>query len=162
VSPSVGDSYGLLVTYSDGTSETLTATVAAVLNSFATNLAPTTGTSQSTTPTFSWTDAANASGYLYSFDLYSTTGGPIWQIPSNNSNFTGFPSSITSITWGTDPTGDTSNLPSVSSLTDGTTYDWVITAYDSNFDSASIQVSYEPGSTPADLPAPKPVPRVKR
>jgi len=38
--PNVGDTYGLQVTYSDGTSETFTPTVGAVLNAFAANLAP--------------------------------------------------------------------------------------------------------------------------
>ena len=62
--PRVGDSYGLKVTYSDGTSETLTVTVSAVLDAFVTPISPM-GSGASLTPTFSWTDPANASNYTY-------------------------------------------------------------------------------------------------
>ncbi|MGH9596873.1 MAG: hypothetical protein ACRD3K_08765 [Edaphobacter sp.] len=53
---SVSDTYTFSITYSDRTTGILTASVTAVLTTFATNLAPTTGTSVSTTPTFTWTD----------------------------------------------------------------------------------------------------------
>ena len=141
--PTVGDAYSLVVTYSDGTSETLTATVSAVLNAFATNLAPQGTSSTSTTPTFTWTDPASASSYIYQFNLWDSTGATIWQIPGNNSNMNGFDSTITSITWGTDPTGGGST-PTVGSLTTGATYSWQISVQDANGNSAQTQVDYQP------------------
>jgi hypothetical protein len=143
VRPNLGDAYGILVTYSDTTSETLTATVSAVLNAFATSLAPTTGTSTSTTPTFTWTDPASASSYVYEFSISDNSGNQIWQIPGNNSKLNGFSSTITSITWGTDPT-NSSNTPTLSSLSTSTTYFWQIQVQDSNDNTAQAQVAYQP------------------
>ena len=116
------------------------------LTGFATNLLPncnTTCTSVSTTPTFTWTDPANASNYTYQFYLSSNSGGTIWQIPGNNSNSNGFSSSTTSITWGTDPTGGGST-PSIPSLVLGTNYSWQIELQDSNGNQATTQVNYQP------------------
>ena len=142
--PTVGDTYSFLVNYSDGTSETVTASVTALVTSFATGLAPTGSVPGQTTPTFTWTDPASASSYVYQFYLNDNSGNQIWAIPSNNSSSNGFPSTITSITWGTDPTGDTSNTPSVSSLTTGATYTWQITVQDANGNSSQSQVSFTP------------------
>jgi hypothetical protein len=141
--PKVGDAYGLQVTYSDGSSETLTPTVTTVLNAFATGLSPTTGTGTSTTPTFSWTDPASASSYSYTFNLWDSNGNQIWSIPGNNVKSNGFSNATTSIVWGTDPT-NSSNPPSVGSLTSGMTYTWTIQATDSKGNTASIQVNYQP------------------
>jgi large repetitive protein len=148
-SPVAGDTYTFNVTYSDGTTGTLTAQVSAVLSAFATNLSPTTGIGTSTQPTFSWTDPANAAGYTYNFVLNSPAG-MIWSIPGNNSNTTGnnsntngFSSTITSIPWNTDPSGNDS-LPSVSSLSTGTVYTWQINVIDSNNNQAITQVQYQP------------------
>jgi hypothetical protein len=143
-SPGVGDTYTFDVTYSDGTTGTLTAGVTAVLSAFPTSLAPQTGTSVSTTPTFTWTDPVNASSYSYQFYINDSNGNPVWQLPgSNATNTSGFSSAITSITWGTDPTGGGSN-PLVGSLTLGTTYQWQITVLDSNGNAAVTQVQYQP------------------
>jgi hypothetical protein len=76
--------------------------------------------------------------------LSDNNGNTIWQRPGNNSNLNGFASTITSIVWGTDPTGDTSNTPSVPSLTTGTTYTWWINVQDSNGNTAQQQVSMTP------------------
>jgi hypothetical protein len=141
--PKVGDTYDLLVTYSDGTSQTLTAKVSAVLSAFAIDLSPT-GTGGSTTPTFKWTDPADAGSYTYNFNLWDANGNQIWQIPDHDSGH-GFPSTITSITWGTDPTGS-SNPPSVGTLTSGETYNWQIQVQDENGNSTQMQVSYEPNN----------------
>jgi len=105
-----------------------------VLNAFATDLAPQ-GSGVSVTPNFSWTDPANASNYTYQFWLCCDSNGTVWQIPGNNSNSNGFSSSITSITWGVDPTGS-GNLPNVSSLSGSTNYSWQIQASDTNGNSA--------------------------
>jgi len=150
--PQVGDTYTLNVTYSDGTSEVLTVTVGAVLSAFATNLSPQ-GSGISMTPNFSWTDPANASSYTYQFQLWDQNGNQIWQIPGNNSNSNGFSSSITSITWGVDPTG-TGDLPSVSSLNGSSNYNWQMTVKDVNGNSAGVQVTFQTAAAPLTLPAP--------
>ena len=93
--PVVNDSYGIKVTYSDGTSDaSLPATVTAVLNSTAaaTSLSPTTGTSP--TPSFSWAYPTDAANYTYQFYINPQNGGnTIWQIPGNNANTKGFTNS---------------------------------------------------------------------
>ena len=89
------------------------------------------------------TDPANESGYSYSFALWDANGNQIWQIPGDHSNSGGISNSITSIPWGTDPTGSNS-LPSVNSLTSGETYQWQIQLQDANGNSTQMQVSYTP------------------
>ena len=154
VTPQVGDTYTLNVTYSDGTSEVLTVKVSAVLNNaFVSNLVPQ-GNDVSVTPNFSWTDPAGASNYTYQFWLCcdsNNNNNTIWQIPSNNSNSNGFSSSITSITWDVDPTGS-GDLPSVSSLNGLTNYSWQIQASDVNGNSAQVQVNFQTAATPLTLP----------
>jgi len=142
--PKVGDTYSLLVTFSDGTTATMPAAVTVVPGFFATNLAPT-GSGTSTTPTFIWTDPAGASSYLYSFTIWDSNGNQVWAVPSNgnDSNSKGFSGSITSIKWGTDPTG-ANNPPTVSSLTAGEEYQWQISVTDSNGNSTQQQVAYKP------------------
>ena len=144
--PNVGDTYTFDVTYSDATTGTVTGTVTAVLTSSTapTNLAPNGTSSTSTAPTFTWTNPANAGNYTYQFYITDNNGNTIWQIPGNNSNLNGFASTITSIVWGTDPTGDSSNNPSVPTLTTGTTYTWQIQLQDSNGNQAATQVNYTP------------------
>jgi hypothetical protein len=141
--PAVGDTYGITVTNSDGTTDNLTATVSLVPSFFATNLAPVTGGSVSTTPTFTWSYPASASSYTYQFYMGGPTG-TVWQIQGNYNNGNGFPSTISpSITWGTDPTG-AGSTPSVPNLTLGTAYFWQIQASDSNGNSATQEVNYQP------------------
>ncbi len=141
-SPSVGDTYFFNVGYSDGTSETVAAAMTGVLTSFATNLAPTTGSSTSTTPTFSWTApvCSLCSTYVYGFQIGPSNGNQVWQVPGNA---TGLPYTTTSLTWSVDPT-DSSNLPSVSSLTLGTAYTWQLVVQDVNGNQATNQVNYTP------------------
>jgi hypothetical protein len=148
--PSVGDSYSFHVTYIDGTSETVTGAVTAFgsgtaivgASDLATNLTPNeTGTS--TTPTFTLTDPVGGSAYVYSFYLSDSNGNTIWQIPGNNSKTNGFSSSITSITWGTDPTGGGST-PVGGSLTSGAQYNWSITIQDTKGNQAQSSVYYIP------------------
>jgi hypothetical protein len=150
--PSVGDTYTFNVTYSDGTTGTVTGTVTgwngtgALVGAtdLATNPAPTGTSSTSTTPTFTWTYPPSPSSYTYQFYISDNNGNTLWQIPGNNSNLNGFPSTVTEIVWGTDPTGDSSNTPTVSNLTSGTTYTWQIQVQDSTGNQAQTQVSYTP------------------
>jgi hypothetical protein len=156
--PVVGDSYAFKVTYFDGTSETLTASVSGVLSAFATNLSPT-GTDVSLTPNFSWNyPSSSASSYTYQFELDDNNGNTIWEIPSKHSNSKGFASTMTpSITWGVDPT-NSGNLPSSSYLTNGglsasTTYNWSISAYDSNMNEAKVAASFQTVEALLSLPS---------
>ena len=145
--PQVGQSYSMLVTYSDGTSETVTSTVTAVLTAsqLVTGLSPTGPSTGSTTPDFTWTYPANAGNYLYSFYLSDSTGNTLWNIPGNNSNANGFTSAQIPVPAGiqfpTDPT-DNTNSPSVGSLTSGATYNWQIQTQDSNGNQAQTQVYF--------------------
>ena len=142
--PSVGDTYFFNVTYSDGTTGTITAAVTGVLTSFATSLAPTTGTSVSTTPTFTWTApvCGLCSTYIYDFYINPANGnqGQIWEVPGDAN---GLPYTTTSLVWGVDPT-DSGNTPSVSSLTLGTNYSWAIQVIDTYGNVAETQASYTP------------------
>lgn len=148
MSPSVGDTYTFAVSYSDGSSENVTGAVTAVLGSgqLAVNLSPTGTTSSSTTPAFSWNYPANASNYVFQFQLWDSNGNTLWQVPSQNGNSSGF--AITQIPsgtliWGVDPT-DSSNTPSVGSLTSGQQYSWQIQTQDSHGNSAAVTVNYQP------------------
>jgi len=149
--PNVADAYTFNVTYSDGTVDTgtVTAAVTGVLTSsqLATGLSPT-GTGGSTTPTFTWTYPANASSYTYSFYICCSNNSDIWDIPGNNSNSNGFTNTqipgSPGIAWGSTYLGDSSNTPSVTTLSNGTQYNWQIQTQDSNGNSAQTQVYYIP------------------
>jgi hypothetical protein len=97
-----------------------------------------------TTPNFGWSDPNNAGNYTYSFSLSDSNGNVLWQVPSSNSHVSGFDSSITLISWGSDPTGNANNTPTVSSLTSGAVYTWSIQVVDSNGNSSRTQVSFQP------------------
>jgi hypothetical protein len=160
--PVVGDSYSFNVTYSDGTSETLTAAVTGVLSAFATNLSPT-GTGVSLTPNFSWDYPSSASSYLYQFQLNDNSGDTVWQIPQKHSTSSGFASTIPPfITWDVDPT-NTGDLPSSSYLSNGgllasTNYNWSIATYDSFGTEAQTQANFTTATSDLTLPASGPGP----
>lgn len=134
--PNVGDSYTLHLGYSDGTSEDVTVTVSAVLDTFPTNLAPVTGAAAGTTPTFSWSAPAPAPGFPYTYSLWmqQLNGGQIWQYPSNGD----MPSTQLSVSYNTD---GTATQPS---LTAGVTYVWSISLMDVQGNSAQQTVEYKP------------------
>ena len=152
--PTVGDTYTFTVVYNDGSSDTnVTAQVTGwdggtnVVGvsgaGLPTNLAPGGATSTNLTPNFTWTFPTNPSDFTYQFQLQQQQTNQnitIWQIPGNNSNSNGFTYTQTSggsgttgtIAWGVDPTGDSSNTPSVTTLPGASTYYWSISASDSN------------------------------
>jgi hypothetical protein len=143
--PSGSDTYHLQVTYNDGTTDAqpLAATETGLLgaSAFARNLTvdTTTTPATSTKPTFNWQPPlAPPANYGYSFSIQPSNGGNnIWQVPSNSYDFS---SSITSLVWGVDPVpGDNNNTPNPSSLTVGSTYNWSVTVYDGNGNSAQAQ-----------------------
>jgi hypothetical protein len=149
--PTAGDSYVFQVTYSDGTSETLSPKVSGLVG-VPTNLSPT-GPGSNTTPTFTWTDPANASSYLYQFGLQDDIGNTLWWV---GTGWGGFPSTTTQLNWGTNPAGNTSPAPTVSSLTPGMTYNWWVEAVDSNGNWGQTYVDYVPDYTALALPTPNP------
>ena len=149
----VGAAYNVQVGYSDGTSEVLTPQVTGVLatSAFAQNLAPVgtgdhSGSNADVQPTFSWSAPSipPVGGYTYQFWIQPQNGGnTIWQVPGNNSNSNGLPSSTLSLTWGY----DSSNMPSIPNLNftfPYTTYNWTVSVQDLNGNSGQLQVTYTP------------------
>ena len=141
--PAVGDSYTLHVTYSDNTSEDLTAPVTGVMGAseFVTSVSPNV-TIPNLQPTFGWSYPANPGNHTYQFGLWSNANGDIWDIPANGSNSNGFSYSdipLGSISWGVDPT-DPNNTPKA--LNSATTYAWGITTFDSNNNSAQVRTYF--------------------
>ncbi len=137
VAPTVGSSYQFLVTYSDGTSQTITATVTGVLNSFATNLAVNSASPYSASvPQFTWgAPASPPANYGYALNLFGPNGG--WFYPQNSS--IGMPSTQTSVVY------DADGSASIPSLTTGNTYTWQIIVEDSATGNQAIyQTTYTP------------------
>ena len=151
MAPTVGDTYGLNLTYGAGAPETLNGVVSSLFADYATSLCPQqTNYCISTTPTFSWNYPANAGNYTYQFRLMDNNFHTIWQIPISNSNSSGFTSSqipSTSgglgIVWGTDPT-NSSNLPGLPQLQSGQIYNWSIQTTDAQGNSATRQIWFTP------------------
>ncbi|OGU08649.1 MAG: hypothetical protein A2075_02685 [Geobacteraceae bacterium GWC2_58_44] len=136
--PKVGDSYQINLTFSDGSTQTVARSVSAVLDGFATPLAPVGFIAFNPTPNFSWSAPSPAPAqYMYSLWLSEANGyGGIWDA-------WGMPSSQTSVPYGTQ--GDASQQ----SLTDGITYNWTINVTDSNGNQSQNQASFTPTSSPA-------------
>jgi hypothetical protein len=144
--PNIGDTYVLQIMNPYRTSYTISNTtdaITGVVNAFAADMSPVTGIGSGTTPTFSWTDPPNAGDYTYRFTLWDANGNIVWQIPGANAATSGFCSAITSIAWGTDPTG-ANNPPAVPNLTAGEAYTWSIQVQDGNGNTAEMPVSYTP------------------
>ena len=148
--PSTGNTYTFQMTYTDGSTEQVTGAVTGVNTAYPTGLAPQGSVAGQTTPTFSWNYPSNPANYIYQFNLSNANRTTIWEIPTSLSSTNGFtntqvPSTSggAGITWNTDPLGG-SNIPSVTSLTSGTTYDWSITSLDSNGNAATRTVYIVP------------------
>ncbi len=131
----VGDTYTFDVTYSDGSTGTLTGSVSTVLDSFATPTYPVNPThtgNNDTTPTFTWTAPASPpASYTYSINIYWGEGVEIWHLGD-------IPSSQLSVEFNYD--GEASQDP----LTGGTTYYWSITVHDADGNSASYETTFTP------------------
>jgi hypothetical protein len=158
--PSTSDVFTFNVTYTDGTSNStlnstpnpITASPTGVLTAWTTSMSPTWNTTGvSTTPTFSWVDPIPASSYQYQFQLWDNSGKTIWQIDGKKVGQNGFSNSITSLTWGVDPTGG-GNTPSVQNLNPSSTYTWQIQVYDANGNEAATQVSFQTAESTLSLP----------
>jgi len=155
VAPKIGDTYSLMVTYADNSTQNFTLPVTGVIATPPSNLAPTGIDGSNTTPTFTWSDPADGAKYLYWFELLDSYGNAVWLVPSNLSPTNGLSSDITSLTWGVDPTNP-SNKPSQPTLTSGVNYNWYVVAVDPNGNRASMEVNYDPGYQPLSLPTPNP------
>jgi uncharacterized protein (DUF2141 family) len=136
-SPTVGDTYVFKAAFSDGTTETLSGSVTAVLNAFAQNLAAVTdgtGGSSTTVPLFTWAAPASPPAtYTYNLNLWGSDAN--WYYPQDN----GLPSTTTSALYNAD------GRASKSSLTPGTTYTWSVQVKDADQrNSASSQTTYTP------------------
>jgi hypothetical protein len=143
VSPTVGDTYQFLVSFSDGTSQVLTGTVTAVITSFAQNLAMNSPLSSGSTtvPELNWaapTVLPTFLPYSYNVNLYNANGTSqeFWSYYGNG-NGNGLPSTQTSVLFNTDGTASPT-----ASLTSGGTYNWSVTIQDNNGNSAQFTTSY--------------------
>ncbi len=142
VSPTVGDAYQFLVTFSDGGTQVVTSTVTAVLTSFAQNLAmQTTSPGTPTIPLLTWTAPAvlpTALPYTYSVTLYNGSGTTqeFWNYYGSGSG-NGIPSTQTSVLFNTDGSANPS-----STLTVGGTYNWVVFVQDNNNNQGSYTTTY--------------------
>ena len=136
--PMVGDTYVFKVTFSDGTTETVSRSVSAVpgLSAMAQNLLPQTTTPGTpTVPLFTWA-APSSPPLSYTYDVWvsnSTAGGSVW-----NTHDGGLPSTTTSVLYNAD------GKASSPSLTSGTTYYWQVTVEDANGNQATKQTTYVP------------------
>ena len=140
--PVVGDTYHFQVMYSDGTSNPdMTASVTAVLTSFAQSPAMSTTLPNSrTVPLLTWAAPASPpTSYTYSVGLNNSNGSQENWYYSGGKNSNGIPSSQTSVVFNT----DSSASPSPS-LTTGTTYNWWVSVQDANGNSAQIITIYVP------------------
>jgi hypothetical protein len=139
VSPTVGDAYQFLTTFSDGTTQVLTSSITAVLSSsFPQNLSinsPVAGTA--TIPVLNWTAPATIPAilpYTYSVNFYNLSGTSqeFWSF-SGSGNSNGIPSTQTNVLFNVDGSASPS-----SSLTVGGTYGWSVTVQDNNGNSAQF------------------------
>jgi len=136
--PVAGDTYQFQVTFSDGSTQPMTASVTAVLNSFAQNMtAQTTSPGSVTVPLFTWaTPATVPSSYNYEVGLYSTSGSSNVQWNDSGNQGNGLPSGTTSVLFNADGSANVSSLPT------STNYNWYVQVQDSNGNSSTENTSY--------------------
>lgn len=131
--PTVGASYVFKVTYSDGTTENISASVTGVLgtSAMAQNLVVDI-TSGASTPTFTWAaPSVPPASYTYRVGLF---GNAFWWYPQDD----GLPSTTLSALYNADGGANPSSLAT------GVSYTWEIQVEDANGNSASLQSTYTP------------------
>jgi len=103
--PVVGDTYGVIVRYSDGTQEVLDLKVTGVLGAAPTLIAPT-GTIASTTPTFTWTLPSTGLPAMYGqrIDVQPVGGSRLWESGD-------LPPGATSLVYDADGRASSAQLP---------------------------------------------------
>jgi hypothetical protein len=118
--PSVGQTYGLNVTYADGTTDSLVASVTGVVSQVASLISPANNsTGVSRTPTFSWTLPSLPAGYSQEIWINPQIGGGSWIW-----NYA-VPLGQTTAVYNAD---NSARQPSLNSVT---AYSWGINIYDS-------------------------------
>ena len=93
--PIVGDTYNFNVTYADGSTETISGSVAKVLSAFPTNLTPTGNVLNATSPTLNWQAPASPPVY-YTYSAQVSSPTSYWSnqdLPAStlSTNYTGSP-----------------------------------------------------------------------
>jgi len=138
--PTVGDTYQFLVKFSDGTTQTISASITAVLTSFPQSLTMNTGAPHSrTVPQLSWAAPASPpASYTYSVCVNNQNGAFLNWCYSGGNNSNGIPSSQTSVVF------DVDGSASSSSLTAGTIYNWSVQVQDADGNTAQEQTTYVP------------------
>jgi hypothetical protein len=136
----VGDTYQFQVKFSDGTSQTISQSVTAVLTSFAQNLAMNPHAPfSSTVPQLTWAAPASPpASYTYSVSVNNQNGSFLNWFYSGGHNSNGIPSSQTSVVFNVDGSA------SSPSLTSGTTYNWSVQVQDANGNTAQENTTYVP------------------
>jgi hypothetical protein len=135
ISPTVGDVYQFLITYSDGSTSVVSTTVSAVLTSFAQNLAmnsPVAGTT--TVPVLNWAAPASPPS-VYNYRVGLSGNNVNWDYKGSKDG-NGLPSTTTHVTYNVDGRANP-NSP----LTSGT-YTWWVTVQDANSNTAQFQTTY--------------------
>jgi hypothetical protein len=144
VAPQVGDTYQFQVTFSDASSQTIPASVTAVLNSFVTGMtAQTTSPGSVTAPLFKWvTPASTPSPYTYFIGLSSTSGSTNvnWNDNGGN-NSNGIAAGTTSVLFNADGSAQ-ANGSSISTLPTATNYQWFVGVADSSGNSSQQGTTY--------------------
>ncbi|NOU00147.1 MAG: hypothetical protein HOO95_01025 [Gallionella sp.] len=132
VRPTVGDSYKIRVTYSDGTHDDMTSSVTGVSDSFAQNLVEqTTAPGTPAIPLLTWAAPLVTPSTPYTYDVYlqGNNNGVNWRID------TVLPSSATSVLYNVDGRASAANL------TTGA-YTWEVTVRDSNHNQTRVRKIY--------------------
>ena len=133
--PNAGDTFGFQMTYSDGTTSNLSASLSAVLGASALATSPSVNTSMSRTiPTFMW-GAPSSPPPSYTYSLSINGSDVHWSYPSNS---VGMPSTQLSVLYNFD------GGASKSSLTTGVMYNWQIEVRDAAGNQAAYQTTYTP------------------
>lgn len=131
--PAPGDAYSFDLTYTDASTATISTGVTAVLDSFATPIAPVGDVSGDIHPTFSWTAPSVAPPPVYFYRLEVHSGyESIWDLGNL------IPSSTTSVEYNFD------GRASLDPLTSGQVYNWSLDVMDENGNRASIQTEFTP------------------
>ena len=130
--PVIGDTYQFKVTYSDASTQIVSATVTGVLNSFATSLAVNALAPYTAyVPQFTWAaPIAPPASYLYSLSVGPAIGGQSWYFPQNSN---GLASTTLSAVYNSD------GMANPASLAVATSYNWQVKVKDANGNSASYQ-----------------------
>jgi hypothetical protein len=132
--PTVGATYLLDVTYLDGTTDTLIATVSGVLLDAPTPLAPigsSAGDPDPLAPAFSWTapDPAPVDPYTYRLYLYQPPSGFVWEVRN-------LPATTLAVDYDFDGTAQQAPLAA------GTGYEWELQVIDADGNRASRRATF--------------------